>query len=265
MKEINKNIQEEICNKYLKGFSNKQLSEIYNIHRTSVQRILKRNNIELITQSTTSRKYKILHFNGDILSNNDAYILGLIWSDGNLSRNCIEICLKKDDEQILKDISNYVYGKEILSYRKPTIRNFKNKYYLSATQARFRITSKEITDKLRKIGLIENKSLICRFPKIQDKYISDFIRGLLDGDGSIYTKNKNKCRVNIVSNPEMCSEISKIINNLLNINSKVYKKTKTVSSFTISGRLQILKFLEWVYKNAELKLNRKYNKYLELI
>ena len=118
---------------------------------------------------------------------------------------------------------------------------------------------------MRKIGLIENKSLICRFPKIQDKYISDFIRGLLDGDGSIYTKNKNKCRVNIVSNPEMCSEISKIINNLLNINSKVYKKTKTVSSFTISGRLQILKFLEWVYKNAELKLNRKYNKYLELI
>lgn len=265
MKEINKNIQEEICNKYLKGFSNKQLSEIYNIHRTTILRILKRNNIELRSSSITSRKNFIINFNGDILTTNDAYILGLIWSDGNLSRNCIEIVLQESDRQILDDISKYVYNKDTLTYRKPRNLISNNIEYKCKPQVRFRITSKDISNKLRKIGLKENKSLTCNLPVLDEYFIPHFIRGLLDGDGSIYTKNKNKCRVNIVSNPEMCSEISKIINNLLNINSKVYKKTKTVSSFTISGRLQILKFLEWVYKNAELKLNRKYNKYLELI
>ena len=265
MKEINKNIQEEICNKYLKGFSNKQLSEIYNIHRTSVQRILKRNNIKLRKQNVTTRKNFILNFKGDILTNNDAYILGLIWSDGNLRKNCIEIVLQKNDENLLKDISQYVYSKNTLTYREGKNTIFNGKEYLCKPQARFRITSKEITDKLRKIGLIENKSLICRFPKIESIYIPHFIRGIVDGDGCIYTKNIRSCKVDIISNHIMANEISNIINKTLKIRSKVYLKTENVSTFTISGRLQILKFLEWIYKDADLKLDRKYKKYKELI
>ncbi len=265
MKKIEKNIQEDICRDYLNNMSNKELSEKYKIHRTTIQRILKRSNIILKKISETSRKHIVLNFKGDIVTKSDAYILGLIWSDGNLSRNCIEIALQKDDEQILEDVSNYVYGKKVLSYRKSNIRIFNNINYNCKAQTRFRITSKEISDKLRKVGLMENKSLNCRFPKIETEYISHFLRGLLDGDGCIYTKNKNNCRVTIVSNHIMCNEISEIVNSTLDINSKVYLKTDSVSTFTISGRLQILKFLEWIYKDANLKLNRKYEKYRELI
>ena len=265
MKKTNNDIQKDICEEYLKGIGNKELSEKYNIHRSTVQQILKRNNVELRKQFETSRKYNILNFKGDIISNNDAYILGLIWADGNLSRNCIEISLQQTDEQILEDISNYIYGEKVFSYRDSQISIFKNKEYMSKPQTRFRITSKEVSNKLRKIGLIENKTLICRFPKINSEYIPHFLRGLLDGDGSIYIKNKNNCRVDIVSNPEMCQDISQIVNETLNINSKVYKKTEKVYTFTISGRLQILKFLDWIYENSELKLNRKYKKYRELL
>ena len=129
---------------------------------------------------------------------------------------------------------------------------------------RFRITSKEVANKLRLIGLIENKSLTCSLPTIDSKFIPHFMRGLMDGDGSIYSEKKN-CMVRIVGNHKICKEISDIVNNNLKIRSKVYCKTENVSTFTISGRLQILKFLEWIYKDSELKLQRKYNKYIELL
>ena len=119
MKKIEKNIQEDICRDYLNNVSNKELANKYKIHRVTVQNILKRNNIELRSSSITSRKNFIINFNGDILTTNDAYILGLIWADGNLSRNCIEIVLQESDRQILDDISKYVYNKDTLTYRKP--------------------------------------------------------------------------------------------------------------------------------------------------
>ena len=112
MKKVEKNIQEDICRDYLNNMSNKELLYKYNIHRTTVQRILKKNNIELRKQNVTSRKNFTINFKGDILTNNDAYILGLIWSDGNLRKNCIEIVLQKNDENLLKDISQYVYSKK---------------------------------------------------------------------------------------------------------------------------------------------------------
>lgn len=265
MKKVEKNIQEDICRDYLNNMSNKELLDKYNIHRTTILRILKRNNIELRSSSITSRKNFIINFNGDILTTNDAYILGLIWSDGNLSRNCIEIVLQESDKQILDDISKYVYNKDTLTYRKPRNLIHNNIEYKCKPQVRFRITSKEVANKLRKIGLIENKSLICRLPQIDLKMMPHFIRGLLDGDGCIYTKNIRSCKVDIISNHIMANEISNIINKTLKIRSKVYLKTENVSTFTISGRLQILKFLEWIYKDADLKLDRKYKKYKELI
>lgn len=264
MGRIEKNIQEDICKDYLNNMSNKELAYKYKIHRVTVQSILKRNNIILRKQSETSRKNFIINFKGDILTTNDAYILGLIWSDGNLSRNCIEIVLQKNDEKLLKDISQYVYSKNTLTYREGRNRIFNGKEYSCKPQVRFRITNKEIADKLRIIGLSEDKSLKCRFPKIDSVFIPHFIRGLMDGDGCIYTKKRGNCRVTIVSNHIMVSEISDIVNENLKINSKVNKKTENVSIFSISGRLQILKFLEWIYKDADLKLDRKYEKYKEL-
>lgn len=263
-KNISKEIEKKICEKYIKGKTNKELSEEFNIHRTTILRILKRNNIELRSSSITSRKNFIINFNGDILTTNDAYILGLIWSDGNLSRNCIEIVLQESDRQILDDISKYVYNKDTLTYRKPRNLISNNIEYKCKPQVRFRITSKDISNKLRKIGLKENKSLTCNLPILDEYFIPHFIRGLLDGDGNIYDKNKKNYRVSIVTNHIFCNTISKIVNEKLDINSKVYNKTKNVSMFTISGRLQILKFLDWIYNESDLKLNRKYRKYINL-
>lgn len=53
------------------------------------------------------------------------------------------------------------------------------------------LTSKTMFHDLESHGCIENKSLVLKFPlTIPDNLINHFIRGLFDGDGSVYILNK---------------------------------------------------------------------------
>lgn len=257
--------EKEICQGYLNGLSNKELSEVYNVHRTTIQRILKRNDIKLKKLSETSRKYEIINFKDGIINSSDAYILGLIFSDGNLYRNCIEISLHHKDKQILSDISKYVYGSEILGYRKGKKMTSNGKVYNCAPQYRFKITSKEIVNKLRPIGLKENKSLTLQYPKIEPKFDRDFIRGYFDGDGSISVpKIKSNSRVNFVGSHDFCESLTNKLKEYLDVNISLKQKTNNVSSVNIYGRLQVMEFYNWLYQNDDLKLKRKYERFSKI-
>lgn len=258
-------VEADIIKSYISGESNKSIANRVGIHRTTVQRILKRNLIQLRKHNITSRKKVLINFRGDIITNNDAYILGLIWSDGNLFRNNIEIVLQYKDKSLLENISKYVYNYVYLKYRDGRILNKNNKQYKTLPQWRFSITSKEVCDKLRKIGLKENKSIVCRMPIIESKFNSHFIRGVFDGDGCLFKSEKYKGtnRITIISNELFCNDLKSIIESEIGINVKINNKTNTVKLLSISGNNQISKFLDWIYMDSELRMDRKYNKYLE--
>lgn len=262
-KNLSKNIKLQIIKKYQSGICNKKLSKIYNVHRATIQKILLDNKIKLRKQEETSRKKFLLNFNNGIKTNNDAYLLGLIYSDGNLYKNAIDICLHKKDKELLLNISNYVYGKNTIKYRDGKLFKHGNKQYKSNGQYRFTISSKQVSNILRKIGLCENKSLKIRFPQLDEIFISHFIRGFFDGDGCIFVSKKYKRtnRVTIVSNYLFCNDLKKQIESFLNINVYVNFKTKNVGLISITGNNQIIKFMDWIYKDADLKLKRKYKKY----
>jgi len=265
-KKFNNKIKEKIIKEYNEGKSNKELSIKYNVHRCTIQRILKSKNIKLRTQNHTSRKKNLLNFTNGITNSKDAYILGLIYADGNLFRNAIEISLQKKDKNLLLDISNYVYGKNTLKYKKGRAWIAKNgKKYISKGQWRFTIISKKVSDILRKIGLCENKSLKIRFPKLDKKFISHFIRGYFDGDGCIFISKKYKGTngVTIVSNYLFCEDLKKQIKNFLDINVSIQNKTKNVGAVSITGNKQIVKFMDWIYKDSDLKMKRKFEKYYD--
>ena len=61
--------------------------------------------------------------------------------------------------------------------------------------------------------------------------------------------------------------MAKLIKNELNINITItdrYKDGRDTSfSIVISGENQILKVLDWLYKDSTIKLNRKYEVYLK--
>lgn len=262
-RNVTKKVQMKIISDYNKNICNKALAKKYKRHRVTIQRVLKINNIRLRKQDETARKKIPINFKNGIINNNDAYILGLIYADGNLYRYAVEICLRRKDKELLLNISNYIYGKDTLSYRKGRKKN--GIIYKSSGQYRFSISSKDIINRLKKLGLHENKSLTIRFPQINNKYISHFIRGVFDGDGCIFVSKKYKGtnRATIVSNYLFCNDLKLNIEMFLDINVCIQYKTKNVGTVSISGNNQIKKFMNWIYKDSDIKMKRKYDKYME--
>jgi len=97
-----------------------------------------------------------------------------------------------------------------------------------------------------------------------------FIRGVMDGDGCIHgtsCKSGRECRaVDICGTYDFCCGTKKIIEKFLDINCMIICTNKRQNSDTyklvVSGKNQCLKFLNWLYDDAELFLYRKYEIYL---
>ena len=145
------------------------------------------------------------------------------------------------------------------------------------------INSTTITNRLRELGCVENKTYIgFNLPILENSLYRHFIRGYFDGDGSISIR-KDRSKQRLVS---ICSIdinfLEQLKNKLLefNINSSIYKekrkgkKLKLPSGkYTTNGidmyRVLInshkdrLKFYEFLYKDCSIKLERKYKLYNE--
>lgn len=104
-----------------------------------------------------------------------AWVLGLIWSDGCLYGNSVEIC--SADFDLMQLVEGLI---EMPNGVRP---KNKGRHY------RIVFTSKKVIQWLRQLGLTEAKSLTANFPEIPREFIGAFLRGLLDGDGSVLERD----------------------------------------------------------------------------
>lgn len=109
---------------------------------------------------------------------NLAYAIGLIATDGCLSKDGILIDLTSKDREQLINFSkclcvNFTIGKKWNGTNNECLRiQFKNRFFY---------------DFLLSIGLTPRKSLTMGKLLIPDKYFFDFLRGCFDGDGTFYS------------------------------------------------------------------------------
>ena len=111
-------------------------------------------------------------------SSDFAYAVGLITTDGNLSPDGRHFDFTSNDIDLIETFKNCMNIKNKISRKKST---YTNKY------SAFRIQFGNITlyKFLLGIGLMPNKSKRLQSLKIPDEFFFDFLRGHLDGDGSI--------------------------------------------------------------------------------
>jgi hypothetical protein len=201
---------------------------------------------------------------------NKAYFLGLMYADGNINPNRIKIGLQENDKDILEKFKEAIKYSGPLIFRKGGERNDgwgirKNQYILQ-------IANQKISKDLNNLGCVPNKSLILQFPtenQVSKHLIRHFIRGIMDGDGyfSKYFIKNNwvKYQVNLVSTSMFIDKLSEELKKELQINTYNCKRHKNKETPTrqmfISGRIHVMKFLDWIYNNSTIHLTRKYNKY----
>lgn len=108
-----------------------------------------------------------------------AYAIGLIVTDGCLSKDGRHIDFTSKDENLVKTFSECLKLKNKIGKKISGFTGRKDYYRIQFGDVNF-------YNWLLNIGLSPHKSKTIKKLKIPDKFLFDFLRGHFDGDGSIY-------------------------------------------------------------------------------
>lgn len=206
-------------------------------------------------------KYNWNFFSKD--SNELYYFLGFISADGYISDNEIEIGLNEKDIDLLKRFRNIIVPEKPLYYKQKT-----NSYTLKISCKHFTCYIKEF------LGMnTNNKCYELKFPNIPNNFIKDYIRGYVDGDGTIdttkgYRKDKIYIgpRLRILGNFDFLSKLNETTKKFYNHKTNAINKKGKENIYVITYNFSTAKFLlEWLYKDCSICLERKKIKALSLI
>lgn len=197
------------------------------------------------------------------------YFLGFLYSDGYIqsNRNVINLSLKEEDRAILERINTEIKNETPLRYVDYSFRH--DNGYTYSNQYRLQAYSYHMCRVVEALGAIQKKSLVLEFPRwLKPEWYRFFIRGVFDGDGSLFmnTKRQNTVVIKITSTENFCKALVDICAKYLSIRSHIYEFSQPngiTKVFTISGRQASKKFLDWIYNDATIYLQRKYDRYLD--
>ena len=200
----------------------------------------------------------VLHHFEIIDTEEKAYWLGFLYADGSVgsSEAKIELGLAEKDVKHIEKFRNFIGINNKISYREKT------KSY------RYSFRSQSCKEDLIKQGCIPKKSLILKFPtadQVPLKLIKHFIRGYFDGDG--WFTNTDSCfQVGLIGTEDF---IKGFLDNIENINkdNKIFNvhREDGAKRYIFSAYQDVLNFLNWIYKDANIYLDRKYEHYIDFI
>lgn len=255
---------EQIISMYVdKRMSAREIAQIVGCTDGGVLAVLRRNNIPRRRKDCNSRKYT---FNESFFSTIDteakAYWLGFLYADGyhKEDKRLISLTLQAKDGYMLERLREDLGANHPIAILPPS--GFKN----AQEQRIIRFISKTMSANLVALGLRQAKSLTLQFPtsdQVPDHLIHHFIRGYFDGDGCVSLSRNDPrytCIVLCVSKP-----FGEVIQNKLNdvgIALNFRKQQSKIHNLQACGRIRCLKFLDYIYQNATIFLERKYEKYM---
>jgi len=186
-------------------------------------------------------KYNINHNVFCDLTNENCYMAGFIAADGNILKNRIAIGLKKDDLEHLKLIKSFF--------------EYSGKIYEYTNSVHLEMRSNQIVEDLKnKFNITERKSLTLKPPVVlEEKFAYAFIKGYIDGDGSIYFTNNKQYKylsISCVGTEEMCCWIKFYFDKILDSTTPKIQKNNNIFVFRVNG-----KQAEKVYSYLKYKID----------
>lgn len=269
--DIPKDKEEYIVDLYLHNVSTTHIGVEFGVYHKTINKLLDEYGVKR-SQAKLNRKWDLNENYFDIIDTpNKAYILGFLYSDGNNSpqKGTIRLSLQESDREILEKIREEIGSEKPLRIQKQKDRNDGYNY---CDLCNLEMFSTHMCDTLTKQGCISNKSLKLKYPTfLPDDLNRHFIRGYFDGDGSFCNhkalRGGYQPLVTITSTNDFCLICQYIIQKSINIPcGNIYDASNhngITKVLSFSGGHQVKTFLDWIYKDAELYLQRKYNKYIE--
>lgn len=221
----------------------------------------------------------------EINNENKAYWIGFIWSDGYVwirkkekrSEYGFKLDLSDVDEEHLYKLKNDMKIRtSIKHYNK-----YKNAFPTNNGVSRVSCYDKHLIEILQnKYGIIPRRTNCFNLIKnIPNEYLKDFIRGILDADGSftkyvshIEKENRDEIKYTVAfcGNNMLLNFIEDVFiqNNLIPNTKRILSKRHKDKDFgcynlKISGKNNFYNVLNWLYEDSDVYLDRKYEKYMK--
>lgn len=207
---------------------------------------------EIIKQAQDNRKGYTYSLK-EITSPFDAYLIGLIMTDGYVLSDRDGLGLDMTDEDVIKFVASTIGT----NYKTYIEEGRKNRY-------RVLINVQGISKEVERFGIVPRKSKIIEKPKLLDKerqYLPYIIRGIIDGDGCVSKTSYGGAQFYI------CSMSEQFIDWIIEVLEKDFFMTDIHKRQNIetgmwrvetSNQYNILKLIALVY-NKPFGMNRKYN------
>lgn len=263
-------LQEELSNRivslYLDKYTQKEICEQLLVSTTGIKKNLARKGVERRSYSENNRRYYVNEHYFDIIdTQNKAYILGLLYADGNnhTPHNAITLSLQECDRDVLEFVKNELEYAGAIRVNELSKKNSKHKdqYVLC-------INNEYLSQRLFQLGVVDAKSLKLTFPAwLSADLIPHFIRGYFDGDGCIYyDKKENRYTTCTVGTRDFCKSLSDILYGFGCANSTYHPAICNENTVVLrtGGNRSTYSFLSWIYKDANFYMKRKHQKYIEL-
>lgn len=263
MKSLEKNIKSQIIKLYKEGVSNKDLSIKFNLHRTTIQRLLKKEKIKLHKRKSTLICNKEFFMS---YTKESCYWAGFILADGYIRKNSNNLHIKlhkKDDNHL----SNFLRCLNISESDIVKMVKYRENYsYIDLYIDELIIGLKDL------FSIVNKKSLTAKIDdKIPQKMLKHFIRGYFDGDGSISSVREIYPVISFTGTLDTLNSIIEFCSKHKlkeNHKPKIYVRYHNiVGSFAYYGKDFIKKYYNLLYKdsNEKIELKRKKEKIISFL
>lgn len=221
-----------------------EIGKILGIDRIAVSNNLKKRGFD------TSRNPIIKNIFSKIDNEEKAYWLGFLYADGYISKhNQIEVSLSIKDIEHLYKLKQFV--------------NTNTKIIHDENRCRLLFCSKEMVEDLKRLGCINNKSLILDFPnsnQVPDELVRHFLRGYVDGDGCLcYTE---KTQSFSITSTKLFFDGMLERTGWDKAKCNYYPSGQAITWRCYKEKIPL--YLHYLYDNSTIYLDRKYEKYKSL-
>ena len=250
---------------YLEGALIKDIAFEFGVGTDTISRHLKKNGVNVDRYT--------YHFNEhyfDVIDTQEkAYYVGMLWADGHncIDRGSIILELQEQDLGLLEMLNKLADNERPV--RKQNLHDKNPKWQ---NQYRLVLQSKYTSKVLESYGMFQNKSLILTFPSwLEESLYAPFIRGYFDGDGCLSLQNNNRNRsamINMVGTKMFLEQVARIIKVMTGVDVNIERDIRARDPICIlrcSKRQDVVKILNWIYNDATIYMQRKYDKYQQFL
>ena len=264
--KLSENDVEKIKELYLNGMTCKEIFPMFSNKITTpdtIRYVIKK---EGISRNRGYRNIVNHNYFEDIDSPQKAYFLGFLLTDGSVveregrRQKRISFSLKFEDKYMIEMFKKEVECDNKISTYQKGRRN----------ECGLAFSSDKMAEDLSKFGIVPNKSLIIsKLPRINKEFLPDLIRGVFDGNGTVYILSKSgKLRFGFYGTYKLCDDIVKILNETIGLplNKITTQKDANVSFITFGREQDIINFYNYIYYSEDvICLNRKKEKFVNYL